>query len=281
MSRNQWLQTALRACGEAGRIERRYFRSATLGVETKGDGSPVTAADREAEAAIRRVLKERTPEMGLVGEEYGAEGSTARRWVVDPLDGTKNFVAGLPFFAVLIGLEVDGVIEVGVVHAPALGPGGWPGRSSVSQVQPGCTWFAVKGQGAFAGFGTTLDAMEPRPLVVSRTPELSQAFVAHGGLRHFQERGLWEGLSDLVRLSYRTRGFGDWWGHVLVAEGSCDAMAEAIVAYHDVAAIKVLIEEAGGVFATQNDSPLGPGYEGGVLSSNTLLAKSLRAALRF
>ena len=118
-----YLEAALAACRRAGEIHRQHFRSAALKVELKGDASPVTAADRGSEEAIRETLHRATPELGLLGEEFGQEGSERDRWIIDPLDATKNFVAGLPFFATLIGLELDGEFVLGVVHAPALGPG--------------------------------------------------------------------------------------------------------------------------------------------------------------
>src|SRR5262249_20329827 len=119
----RYLEAALAACRRAGEIHREHFRSAALRVELKKDASPVTAADRGSEAAIREALHRATPELGVLGEEFGQEGSESDRWIIDPIDATKNFVAGLPFFATLIGLELDGELVFGTVHAPALGPG--------------------------------------------------------------------------------------------------------------------------------------------------------------
>ena len=117
-----FLAAALDACRAAGEIPRAYFRSDGLAVESKEDASPVTEADRAAEEVIRDCLFGDTPELGVLGEEFGAEGSERDRWIVDPIDGTKNFVAGLPFFATLLALQLDGELVLGVVHAPALGP---------------------------------------------------------------------------------------------------------------------------------------------------------------
>jgi histidinol-phosphatase len=260
------LAAALEACRRAGAIHLEHFRSSGLEVERKADASPVTRADRGSEEAIRETLRQAIPELGVLGEEFGQEGDERDRWVVDPLDATRNFVAGLPYFATLIGLELDGQLVLGVVHAAALGGG---------------TWCAVRGQGAFGGSGTDPATVRQRRLRVSQVGDLSRSFVVHGGLVHFQKRGLWPVFGDLVSRVERTRGFGDWWGHVLVAEGRCDAMVEAIVAYHDIAAVRVLVEEAGGAFHTRGDVPLGTGFGEAVLTSNLALAEPLRRILRF
>ncbi|NJL29437.1 MAG: histidinol-phosphatase, partial [Thermoanaerobaculia bacterium] len=126
-----------------------------------------------------------------------------------------------------------------------------------------------------SGVGTDLAAGAWRPLRVSEVGELSQAFLCHGGLIHFQNEGLWPALGEIVAIAGRTRGFGDWWGHTLVADGRCDAMIDPRVAYHDVAAIEVLVREAGGVFATAGDRAYGPSYLGPALSCNRRLAEEL------
>jgi histidinol-phosphatase len=277
------LEAALAACRRAGAIHREHFRTEGLAVERKADRSPVTLADRGSEEAIRETLRKATPELGLLGEEFGQEGDERDRWVIDPLDGTKNFVAGLPYFATLIGLQLDHELVLGVVHAAAMGPGAGIGAtvSGLDEAGFGETWWAVRGQGAFAGTGTTLATCQQRRLRVSETRELERAFVVHGGLVYFQRNGLWPAISDLIARAGRTRGFGDWWGHVLVAEGRCDAMIEGAVAYHDVAAIQPILEEAGGVFITRNDTPLGPGFHEATLSSNRGLAEEIRGILGF
>lgn len=252
------LHAVLDACSRAGDIERHHFRSAGLQVDRKADDSPVTQADRQAETAIRETLAAATPELGLLGEEFGQEGDVRDCWIIDPLDGTKNFVAGLPYFAVLIGLRLDGDLVLGAVHAPALG-------------EHGETWWAIRGQGAWAGAGTDVESVRDRKLQVSSTSSLEQAFVTFGGLKWFHKRGLWQGMSDLVEQTYRSRGFGDWWGHMLVAEGRCDAMVEAEVALHDIAAVKVVVEEAGGAFRARGGAALEAGFCTGVVSSNAAL----------
>lgn len=277
------LAAALEGCRRAGAIHRACFRDAGLAVERKADASPVTRADRGSEEAIREVLRRATPELGVLGEEFGQEGDTRDRWVVDPLDGTRNFVAGLPYFATLIGLELDGELVLGVVHAAALGPGSGVEAPPLGSDPAGLgeTWCAVRGQGAWGGTGTDPATVRRRRLRVSEVNDLSRAFLVHGGLVHFQKVGLWPAFGELVARVERTRGFGDWWGHVLVAEGRCDAMIEPAVAYHDVAAIRVLVEEAGGAFRTRGGVPLGTGFHEATISSNAALAGALRDALGF
>ena len=281
------LEAALGACRLAGEIQRQHFRSAGLAVERKADASPVTRADKLSEEAIREALRRATPELGLLGEEQGQEGDERDRWIIDPLDGTKNFVAGIPFFATLIALQLDGELVLGVVHAPCLGPGSGAEAPPAGDVSSGDTaglgetWWAARGQGAFGGTGTVFATCCDRRLRVSATAELDQGFVVHGGLRHIQQRGLWPAFSDLVGRLARTRGFGDWWGHILVAEGRCDAMLEGRVALHDVAAMKPILEEAGGVLLTPGDTPLDSAFCEAVLSSNRHLAGELRRTLGF
>jgi histidinol-phosphatase len=276
------LGAALAACRRAGEIHRAHFRDAALRVEMKGDASPVTVADRASEEAIRETLHRAAPELGLLGEEFGQEGSERDRWIVDPIDATKNFVAGLPFFATLIGLELDGEIVLGVVHAPALGPGsGLFASQSGEDTALGETWWAARGQGAWAGTGTALETCRQRRLRVSEVAAVEQAFVVHGGLKQFQLHGLWPALESLVTRANRTRGFGDWWGHILVAEGRCDAMIEGHVALHDVAALKPILEEAGGVLLTRGGRPLVSGWTDAAFSSNRNLAAELRRLMGF
>src|SRR3954465_6538345 len=279
----RYLAAALDACRRAGEIHRSHFRSVHLQVEIKKDASPVTVADRASEEAIREILHQATPELGLLGEEFGQEGSATDRWIVDPIDATKNFVAGLPFFATPIGPALGGEIVMGVVHAPALGPGSglFAAQEGGDPAALGETWWAARGQGAWGGTGTSLATIRQRRLKVSHVSEVEKAFVAHGGLRIFQRRGLWPALSDLVARTARTRGFGDWWGHILVAEGCCDAMVEGEVLLHDVAALKPIIEEAGGVFLTRHDAPLVSDFREATLSANRELAALLRELLGF
>jgi histidinol-phosphatase len=277
------LEAALAACRKAGEIHRAHFRSPGLAVQIKQDSSPVTRSDRLAEEAIRESLRRAIPGIGFLGEELGQEGDERDRWIVDPLDGTRNFVAGLPWFATLIGLQLDGEIVLGVVHAPVLGPGAGveaPPRPG-EEAHLGETWWAARGQGAFAGTGTVLSTCRDRRLQVSQVRDLGQAFLVHGGLVHIQRGGMWPAFSDLVARAGRTRGFGDWWGHILVAEGRCDGMIEGEVALHDVAALKPILEEAGGLLLARRDAPLEAGFHEATLSTNRHLAEELRRILEF
>jgi histidinol-phosphatase len=243
----------------------------------------VTVADRGSEEAIREILHRATPELGLLGEELGQEGSERDRWIIDPIDATKNFVAGLPYFATLIGLELDGEMVLGVVHAPALGPGsGSTTRQPEGAAETlGETWWAARGEGAWSGTGTLFETCRQRKLRVKETSEIEAAFLLHGGLNLFQRHGLWPAFSDVVARANRTRGFGDWWGHILVAEGRCDAMIEPEVSLHDVAALKPILEEAGGVLLPRGNTPLTRGFHTGTISANPVLAERLRQALGY
>lgn len=283
METRRYLEAALTACRRAGEIHREHFRSATLEVETKADASPVTVADRGSEEAIREILHRATPELGLLGEEFGQEGSERDRWIIDPIDATKNFVAGLPYFATLIGLELDGEMVLGVVHAPVLGPGSGLASSQADAATEflGETWWAARGEGAWSGTGTLLETCRQRRLRVKETAEIENAFILHGGLNLFQRHGLWPAFSEVVARANRTRGFGDWWGHILVAEGRCDAMIEPEVSLHDVAALKPILEEAGGVFLTRDNAPLTRDFHTGTISANPVLAERLREALHY
>jgi len=200
----------------------RHFRT-DLAVETKPDHSPVTEADRACERRIVEILLSEFPDYGFCGEEQGEQpGKTARRWIIDPIDGTKSFVRGIPFFATLIGLEQDGEIVLGVVHAPAMGE----------------LLFATKGGGAYDERGKRLE--------VSRIDRLSAAMVSFGGLEIFRRAGRWASFERLVDSTARQRGYGDYLGSTAVIRGWSEAMLELDVKPWDLAPLKILVEEAGG-----------------------------------
>jgi histidinol-phosphatase len=216
------LEAAIAAARAAGETARRFFRT-DLEVETKGDRSPVTEADRACERRIVEVLRERFPDYGFLGEEFGEEsGRTASRWIVDPIDGTKSFVRGIPFFATLVALEEEGEVTVGVVHAPMTGE----------------LLHAVKGQGAYDETG--------RRLCVSRIDRLAASMVSFGGLQIFRREHYWASLERLVEATARQRGYGDYLGSVAVIRGWSEAMLELDVKAWDLAPLKLLVEEAGG-----------------------------------
>jgi histidinol-phosphatase len=228
------------------------FRTA-LAVERKQDGSPVTEADRAVERELRTRIEAARPEDALVGEEYGSAGGGARRWFLDPIDGTKNFVRGIPVFATLIALEVEGVIEVGVVSAPALG----------------ARWWAMRGGGAYAS---------GRPVRVSTVASLDRAQLAYDSVPGFAVRGLEAPFLGLARRCARTRGFGDFWSHVLVAEGCVEVAVEPEVAPWDLAPLLRIVEEAGGRFTDLEGRPRIDG--GSAVASNGLLHDEVLEALR-
>ncbi|MGH9276882.1 MAG: inositol monophosphatase family protein [Acidimicrobiales bacterium] len=220
------------------------FGAGDLVVSTKPDLTPVSDADRSAERAIRRRLAEVRPDDAVIGEEFGASGSGARRWVLDPIDGTKNFVRGIPVWACLVALEEDGVPVLGVVSAPALHR----------------RWWASLGGGAYR---------DSKAIRVSAVGALADAQLSYDSLVEFEELGWGEAAHELERRCWRARGFGDFWSHVLVAEGAVDVAAEPDVSLWDVAPLLVIVEEAGGRFSDLSGRRRADG--GSALSTNGLL----------
>jgi histidinol-phosphatase len=217
------LRLALELAEAADEITMKHFRLASLEVRTKADASPVSEADEAVERMIRERLASERPGDGIVGEEFGTSGETARRWIIDPIDATKNYIRGIPIFATLIGLEENGQIVTGVVSAPALGR----------------RWSASKGNGAFC------NGMAIR---VSSVSSIADAHIGYDGPTDFDALGKTENFTALARDCSRARGFGDFWIHMLVAEGAIDIAVEPRVAPWDMAAVQVIVEEAGGRF---------------------------------
>jgi histidinol-phosphatase len=208
----------------AGQLALRYFET-VLTIEWKGDQSPVTVADRETEQALRSQLQQAFPGDGFLGEEFGdTPGTTGYRWILDPIDGTRSFVRGVPLWAVLVGLEYRGEMIAGIVDAPPLGH----------------TYHALRGQGAYRN---------DRRIHVSDETDLSRSMVFYSSLSWFLRAGREQAFLDLVRRSDRQRGFGDWYGFMLVAQGSGEVMIEHGVHAWDVAGIAAIVEEAGGRFS--------------------------------
>src|SRR5215208_1520755 len=237
----------------ADTITRERFQADDLIVETKPDLSPVTEADRAVEQALRKRIGEERPGHSVVGEEFGADQPGSARWILDPIDGTKNYVRGLPVWATLIGLERDGRVEVGVVSAPALHR----------------RWWAARGEGSF---------VNGRRMQVSRVAQLSDAVLSYASVLSWEQHGLGEQFFALARRCWRTRGFGDFWSHMLVAEGAADLAVEPEVEVWDLAAPQVIVEEAGGRFTSLDGIPTPAG--GSVVSSNGLLHERVLATLR-
>ena len=229
------------------------FRDRDLVVSTKPDLTPVTEADRDVERALREGILRARPAHGIVGEEFGVEGGgTAWRWILDPIDGTKNYVRGIPVWATCIALQREDEVVVGVVSAPALGR----------------RWWAARGQGAWAG---------GQPIRVSAVAELGDAQLSYDSVMSFETYGLGDRFLELARRCWRTRGLGDFWSHVLVAEGAVDVAAEPEVSVWDVAAVQVIVEEAGGRFSDLAGAARPDG--GSAVSTNGLLHDQVLAAL--
>lgn len=220
---NPDLQLALELADAADAITLRHFQSTTLAVRTKADHSPVSEADEAVERMIRERLSTNRPNDGILGEEYGTSGSGARRWVIDPIDGTKNYVRGIPVYATLIAL-VDGVrVIAGVVSAPAMAR----------------RWWASAGEGAFCN---------GRAIRASVIREVEGAHLAYDSVTDHDTHGSADQLLGLIRRCERARGFGDFWIHMLVAEGAIEIAVEPVVAPWDMAAVQLIVEEAGGRF---------------------------------
>jgi histidinol-phosphatase len=232
---------AIEAAKAAGEVALHYFRT-NLKVETKADRTPVTQADRECEAKITEILSQHFPTYGFLGEEMGERaGQVNTRWIIDPIDGTKNFIRGIPFFATLIALEENGEITAGLMSAPAIND----------------LLYARKGQGAFAN---------GQQVHVSDVAELSQSMLIHGGLKDLKARPCWGPFLRLIDATARQRGFGDALGHSVVIRGHAEVTLEPEIKPWDVAATKILITESGGRFSDFSGSP--SIYTGNAIISN-------------
>jgi len=252
----QELTLALELADEADAVTLARFRASDLVVETKPDLTPVSEVDLAVEAALRRRLGEDRPGHAVLGEEGGdrpgsGPGST-RQWILDPVDGTKNYVRGVPVWATLIALKQQGETLVGVVSAPALGR----------------RWWAARGEGAVA---------DGLPIRVSAVGSLDDAMLSYASLSGWESRGLGEAFGALARRCWRTRALGDFWSHVLVAEGAVDLAVEPEVSLWDLAPLKIIVEEAGGRFTDLAGTPTDEG--GNAVSTNGLLHDEVLAAL--
>ena len=241
---NADLRLALSLADDADAITKKFYGSADLSVRTKTDRSPVSEADEAAETLIRQRLTREKPSDGIVGEEFGVTGTGARRWIIDPIDGTRNYVRGVPVWATLIALEEDRRIVAGVVSAPAMNR----------------RWWASAGDGAFA---------DGRRIHVSAVDRVTSAFVGYPSISDFEARGLGDSILRLLRACDRSRGFGDFWQHMLVAEGAIDVALEPAVALWDMAPVQIIVEEAGGRFTSLKGEARADG--GNALSTNKRL----------
>jgi histidinol-phosphatase len=224
---DRWLEVAHRACDAADEIARASFRR-DLTITTKPDRTFVTTADTAIEREIRSRLLAAFPDHGLVGEEYGVEaGGAPTRWYIDPIDGTHNFIRGIPLFGTLLAVERDGELQAAVLSAPALRE----------------RWWARRGGGAWSR-----SAWDPAPraIRVSGISSLADAQVLYGSGHEIERSGRAPGFATLLGAAWRERGFGDFWGYALLAEGAAEAMVEVDLSPWDAAAPMILIEEAGG-----------------------------------
>ncbi|MBI4638772.1 MAG: inositol monophosphatase [Candidatus Rokubacteria bacterium] len=246
------LQAAVEAARAAGAIALKYYRGG-FDVTLKPDRTPVTQADREAEQVIVEVLGRAFPDYGVLGEEFGGRGSSEVRWIIDPIDGTKNFVRGIPIWATLIALEERGEVTAGVVHNPVTAE----------------LYTARRGGGA---------RLNGERIHVSTTGVLARASLIHAGLGIVRKTGHWEGFVRLVDATDRQRGFGDYLGYTLVAEGKAEIYAEVDLKPWDLAPCKLLVEEAGGRFTDFEGRPTI--YTGTALATNGRVHEAALALLR-
>jgi histidinol-phosphatase len=260
-TRGNDLALAMRLADAADSITLARYQSIDLVVTTKPDNTPVTDADKATEEALRALLKNHRPDDGIVGEEFGNDaGSAERYWVIDPIDGTKNFLRGVPTWATLIGLiekQSDGreVVVVGVVSAPALFR----------------RWHASEGHGAFV----SVNKAAPERISVSQVSEVKDASISYSDFIGWGER--LAPFQELMAAAWRTRGIGDFWSHMLVAEGAVDVAAEPSLALWDMAALDIIVREAGGRFT--NVAGVDGSLGGSGLSTNSAIHQKIVDAL--
>ena len=251
------LALALRLADAADAISLARFRALDLNIETKPDRSPVTDADRAVELAIKEILATERPEDGIIGEEFGNSGSTTRKWIIDPIDGTANYMRGVPVWASLIALSIDGHAVVSVVSAPALGKRWWaaPGIAQTKEID-----------------GSVRD------LKVSNIEDLEHASLSYNNLQLWDQYGYLEQLIAFSRKVWRTRAYGDFYSYMLLAEGSLDIVTEHDLKLYDIAALVPIVKQAGGTF-TAIDGPLTE-ESSSVLATNGKLHDTCLSQLR-
>ena len=240
------LSLALALAGDADLISLDRFAALDLVVTAKPDRTPVTDADQAVERSIRSGIEAARPGDSILGEEYGTQGSGSRQWIIDPIDGTANFLRGVPIWGTLISLAIDGVPVVGVVSAPALGK----------------RWWAATGHGAW---GARTGEQATR-LEVSRVNELENASISYNSIQGWDQAGRLDGVVALTREVWRARAIGDMWAYMLLAEGSLDLVTELDLKPYDMAALIPIVEEAGGRFSAVSGER-GP-WHGTALASN-------------
>ncbi len=244
------LAFALQLADTADAITLDRFESSTLQVDSKPDMTPVSDADLTCEGALRNLIEQHRPDDAILGEEFGGDAAThGCQWIIDPIDGTKNYVRGVPVWASLIALLEDGVPVVGVVSAPALAR----------------RWWASTGGGAWRSF----NGGKPRQLQVSKVSTLADASLSFSSLEGWEARGMQEHFLGITKDTWRLRAFGDFLSYCLVAEGSVDIAAEPEVSLWDLAPLSILVAEAGGRFTSLKGEE-GP-HGGDAVATNGLL----------
>ena len=278
------LQLALQLADAADTISRERFLSVDLEVTTKPDKTPVTDADRAVERAIMDLLAEERGSDYLLGEEFGEHAGrladapieTAdhphRQWIIDPIDGTSNFLRGVPVWATLISLAVDGVPVIGVVSAPALGKRWWASKGNGAWVDesndPLAKVILPEGLASIVD-GPMTAVVEPRRLAVSGVQTLADASLSYNSLQQWDKAGYLSELVDLSRKVWRTRAYGDMWSYMMVAEGILDIAGEFDLKPYDMAALMPIVTEAGGTFtAVTGEADV---WHGSALATNGVL----------
>lgn len=275
-----YLKLLFRLADNADKIALKYFNSVNLAIEYKKDQSPVSIADKAIEQSVRKIVSQRCPQLSVYGEEFGEEKNTANlRLIIDPIDGTRNFISGIPIFATLLAIEAQGEIIAGLVSAPALAT----------------RWWATKGNGAW---GENKATKQKRQIFVSQQKNLKKAQAFYASIAGnempkttqtnspltplLKKRGInnsfQKNLLNLLTQTARQRGVGDFYQHMLVAQGSGEFAIDPIVSPWDIAPIKIIIEEAGGKFTSLNNK--NSIYEGSAVSSNGLLHEEVLEILK-
>jgi histidinol-phosphatase len=251
------LALALALAGEADLISLDRFTALDLVVTTKPDRTPVTDADQAVERSIRNGILAARPDDSIFGEEYGTEGTGSRQWIIDPIDGTTNFLRGVPIWGTLISLAIDGVPVVGVVSSPALGK----------------RWWAATGHGAWA----QAHGEEATRIRVSGIDSLKNAALSYNSITGWDDAGRLDSVLALSRSVWRARAIGDMWPYMLLAEGSIDIVGEFDLKPYDMAALIPIVQEAGGTFTSVDGEP-GP-WHGSALATNGILHDAVLAKL--
>jgi len=269
------LALALELADRADAVSLARFRAVDLDVQTKPDRTPVTEADLAVERAIRDRLAETRPDDGILGEEFGTEGDTTRQWIIDPIDGTANFLRGVPVWGTLIALAIDGVPVVGVASSPAMGRRWWAARGMGA-------WTSASAGELGASEETAADAASARfpgarRLRVSGVEHLADASLSFQSLAQWRQAGHLDRLLTLSEQVWRDRAYGDLWSYALLAEGLIDITGEFDVKPYDLAALVPIVEEAGGRFTSIAGLP-GP-WHGSSLATNGRLHEAVLAVL--